>query len=63
MKQMLFTLFCLFTFSNLHAQTVPADKLYGLGNWDADSLGNHRVVVFVEKSGRCGTGYYRMAPP
>lgn len=49
MKQMLFTLFCLFTFSNLHAQTVPADKLYGLGNWDADSLGNHRVVVFVEK--------------
>ena len=50
MKQMLFTLFCLFTFSNLHAQTVPADKLYGLGNWDADSLGNHRVVVFVEKS-------------
>ena len=49
MKQMLFTLFCLFTFSNLHAQTVPADKLYGLGNWDADSLGNHRVVVSVEK--------------
>lgn len=49
MKQMLFTLFCLFTFSNLHAQTVPSGELYGFGNWDADSLGNHRVVVFVEK--------------
>ena len=49
MKQMLFTLFCLFTFSNLHAQTVPSGELYGLGNWDADSLGNHRVVVSVER--------------
>lgn len=49
MKQMLFTLLCLFTFSNLQAQTVPSDELYGLGTWDADSLGNHRVVVSVEK--------------
>ena len=49
MKQMLFTLLCLFTFSNLQAQTVPTDELYGLGTWNADSLGNHRVVVSVEK--------------
>lgn len=49
MKQMLFTLFCLFTFSNLQAQTVPSDELYGVASWEADSLGNHRVVVAVDK--------------
>lgn len=49
MKQLLFVLFCLLTFGGLQAQNIPADKLYGLGNWDADSLGNHRVVVSVEK--------------
>lgn len=49
MKRLLFTLLGLLTFGGLQAQNIPADKLYGLGNWDADSLGNHRVVVFVEK--------------
>lgn len=49
MKQLLFTLFCLFAFGQLQAQGVPSDELYGLGTWDADSLGNHRVVVSVEK--------------
>lgn len=49
MKQILFTLLCLFACVSLQAQTVPSDQLYGLGTWDADSLGNHRVVVSVEK--------------
>lgn len=49
MKQLLFTLLCLFAIGSLQAQTVPSDELYGLGTWDADSLGNHRVVVSVEK--------------
>lgn len=49
MKRLLFTLLGLLTIGGLHAQNIPADKLYGLGNWDADSLGNHRVVVSVEK--------------
>lgn len=48
MKQLLFTLLCLLSFS-MQAQRVPTDDLYGLGTWDADSLGNHRVVVAVEK--------------
>ena len=49
MKQLLFVLFCLLTIGGLHARNTSTDELYGLGNWDADSLGNHRVVVFVEK--------------
>ncbi len=49
MKRLLFTLLGLLTFGGLQAQNIPADELYGLGNWDADSLGNHRVVVSVEK--------------
>lgn len=49
MKQLLFTLFCLFTYSSLQAQAVPTDELYGVGTWNADSLGNHRVVVAVDK--------------
>ncbi|WP_289007261.1 glycoside hydrolase domain-containing protein [uncultured Parabacteroides sp.] len=49
MKQLLFTLFCLFTYSSLQAQVVPTDELYGVGTWNADSLGNHRVVVAVDK--------------
>ena len=51
MKQMLFTLLCLFTFSNLQAQTVPTDELYGLGTWDADSLGNHRMPCWQRSNG------------
>lgn len=49
MKQLLFTLFCLFAFAGLQAQPLPSDELYGLGTWNADSLGNHRIVVAVEK--------------
>lgn len=49
MKQLLFTLLGLLTFGGLQAQSIPAGELYGLGSWDADSLGNHRVVVSVEK--------------
>ena len=49
MKQLLFTLFCLFAYSSLQAQAVPTDELYGGGIWNADSLGNHRVIVSVDK--------------
>ncbi len=35
----------------LMAQEKPSAALYGTGTWDADSLGNHRVVVSVEKPG------------
>jgi len=33
----------------LQAQAVPTDELYGVGIWNADSLGNHRVIVSVDK--------------
>ena len=49
MKQLLFTLFCLFAYSSLQAQAVPTDELYWVGIWNADSLGNHRVIVSVDK--------------
>ena len=29
-------------------KTVLNSELYGTGNWDADSLGNHRVVIHVD---------------
>ena len=29
---------------------LPYADMYGTGNWNADSLGNHRVVLKVEKS-------------
>ena len=48
MKQLLFTLFCLFAYSSLQAQAVSTDELYGVGIWNADSLGNHRVIVSVD---------------
>ena len=35
MKQLLFTLFCLFAYSSLQAQAVPTDELYGVGIWNA----------------------------
>lgn len=31
------------------AQQKPLAELYGTGSWDNDSLGNHRIVVSVEK--------------
>ena len=49
MKQLLFTLLCMFAYSSLQAQAVPTDELYGVGIWNADSLGNHRVIVSVDK--------------
>lgn len=33
----------------MQAQAVPTDELYGVGIWNADSLGNHRVIVSVDK--------------
>jgi len=50
MKRIVFILCCLLGFASLQAQSVPSEKLYGLGSWDADSLGNHRVVVAVDKA-------------
>ena len=49
MKHLFITLFCLLACGGLRAQTVPTDQLYGVGAWNADSLGNHRVVVSVDK--------------
>ena len=43
------TLLCLSSFNIMQAQVVPSDRLYGIGSWNADSLGNHRVVVSVSK--------------
>ena len=31
------------------AQPVPSGDIYGTGDWKADSLGNHRVVLAVDK--------------
>lgn len=31
------------------AQQKPTPELYGTGTWDADSLGNHRIVVSVDQ--------------
>lgn len=29
--------------------TLPSADLYGIGRWDGDSLGNHRIVVHVDR--------------
>ena len=49
MKRVLIPFLLLAAFCTLDAQGVSSDGLYGLGSWDADSLGNHRVVVSVAK--------------
>lgn len=49
MKNTLFCLMGLLASSLLCAQNSPMNSLYGTGNWDADSLGNHRVVVAIDK--------------
>lgn len=36
---------------------LPSADLYGIGNWDRDSLGNHRAVVRVEKKGEAVRSY------
>ena len=51
MKKTFLSLAGLLAFSSLFAQEKPNPSLYGTGTWDADSLGNHRVVVSVEKPG------------
>lgn len=48
MKKYVIAFFALFSATMISAQTVPTDDLYGTGTWDADSLGNHRVVVAVD---------------
>jgi hypothetical protein len=49
-----FTAFLLLAiaYSGLHAQdkdglTIPGPTFYGTGNWNSDSLGNHRIVLSV----------------
>ena len=48
-KLFFLTVSCLSLFTFMKAQDVPSDHLYGVGSWDAVSLGNHRVVVSVSK--------------
>ena len=49
MRQSLITLLLMSACVALNAQNVPSPELYGVGTWNADSLGNHRVVVSVDK--------------
>lgn len=49
MKTILFTLLSLLIAGNVSAQPAPTRDLYGTGSWDSDSLGNHRIVVSVDK--------------
>ncbi len=35
--------------TNIQVSQLPDASKYGTGNWDADSLGNHRVVVHVSE--------------
>jgi len=43
-----FSVFAIF-FTGLNAEAQTDDLRYGTGNWNADTLGNHRVVLKVEK--------------
>lgn len=49
MRNYLFTLLCLWMAGALPATQLPSGDAYGTGVWDADSLGNHRVVVAVDR--------------
>ena len=49
MRHSLIALLLMSVFTTLDAQNVPVPELYGVGTWNADSLGNHRVVVSVGK--------------
>lgn len=44
MKKTFLSLAGLLAIGSIFAQEKPNPSLYGTGNWDADSLGNHRVV-------------------
>ncbi len=48
---LLLIVICLSFFSGIAQNTQePNPNLYGTGNWDADSLGNHRAVIKVENN-------------
>ena len=49
MRHSLIALLLMSVFTTLDAQNVPVPELYGVGTWNSDSLGNHRVVVSVDK--------------
>ncbi|MCD8292801.1 MAG: DUF6067 family protein [Prevotellaceae bacterium] len=50
MKRLLTALTAMLTLTvGAYAQQTPEPSLYGTGSWDAASLGNHRVVVAVDK--------------
>lgn len=49
MKKLVFAWMCLWAVLPFVSGQVPSDELYGTGMWDADSLGNHRAVVTVDK--------------
>ena len=51
MKKIWISLVGFLAIASLSAQEKPLPSLYGTGVWDADSLGNHRVVVSVDKAG------------
>ena len=51
MKKIWISLAGFLAIASLSAQEKPLPSLYGTGVWDADSLGNHRVVVSVDKAG------------
>ena len=49
MKNLALTICVLAISSFAYAQQKPTPELYGTGQWDADSLGNHRIVVAVDQ--------------
>lgn len=49
MKHYLITFLCLWLAGALSAAHLPSVERYGTGVWNADSLGNHRVVVKVDR--------------
>lgn len=49
MRKLIFTCVCIWAILPWIAGQLPQDEMYGTGTWDADSLGNHRVVVAVDK--------------
>lgn len=49
MKHYLITFLCLWLAGTLSAAHLPCAERYGTGVWNADSLGNHRIVVKVDR--------------
>ncbi len=45
------TLLAILFFATTSCTQQAASQLYGTASWDADSLGNHRVVIRVDKKG------------